>query len=100
MLQDDPLSSTVTFVPLAKVPSLSLAVVPLARRLTEVVVVAVEEEPEEEETTAPDNQDSSSKSFLDKVIDFFTSLFEAITSGTLLEKIKEFFSGIFGKIGL
>ena len=41
MLQDDPLSSTVTFVPLAKVPSLSLAVVPLARRLTEVVVVAV-----------------------------------------------------------
>lgn len=59
-----------------------------------------EEEPEEEETTAPDNQDNSSKSFLDKVIDFFTSLFEAITSGTLLEKIKEFFSGIFGKIGL
>lgn len=57
-------------------------------------------EAEEEETTAPDNQDSSSKSFLDKVIDFFTTIFEAITSGNLLEKIKEFISGLFGKIGL
>ena len=61
-----------------------------------------EEEPteEEEDTTAPDNQDNSSKSFLDKVIDFFTTIFEAITSGNLLEKIKEFISGLFGKIGL
>ena len=66
----------------------------------EVSEDTTEEETEEEETTAPDNQNDSSKSFLDKVIDFFTSLFEAITSGTLLEKIKEFFSGIFGKIGL
>lgn len=57
-------------------------------------------EAEEEETTAPDNQDSSSKSFFDKVIDFFTTIFEAITSGNLLEKIKEFISGLFGKIGL
>ena len=63
MLQDEPLSSTVTFVPLAKVPSLSLAVVPLARRLTEVVVVAVEEELEEEllDESEPDEDESLSR---------------------------------------
>lgn len=59
-----------------------------------------EETVEEEDTTAPDSQNDSSKSFLDKVIDFFTQIFEAITSGNLLAKIKEFISGIFGKIGL
>lgn len=58
------------------------------------------EEYTEEETTEPDSDSSDSEgSFFDKIIDFFTKLFEAITSGDFFNKISEFFSGIFGKLG-
>lgn len=62
---------------------------------------AQEEEPtqEEEEPTQPETP-ASEESFFDKIIGFFTSIFEAFTSGDILTTIKDFISSLFGGIGL
>lgn len=66
----------------------------------EETTTQAEEEYTEEETTEPNSDSSDSEgSFFEKIINFFTKLFEAITSGDFFNKISEFFSGIFGKLG-
>lgn len=60
----------------------------------------VTEEPVEEETTTEPAADSGSESFLDKIINFLTSIFDLIFSGEIFTKIGDFFAGILGIFGL
>lgn len=50
---------------------------------------------EQESPVAPEKE-----SFIDKVISFFTSIFETIFSGEFFTKIKDFFGNIFSLVGI
>ena len=61
----------------------------------------VEEEYEEiEEEEIPEEPVEENKTFFEKVVDFITGVFETLTSGGLLQKIKDFFSNILGLVGI
>ncbi|MBQ8782947.1 MAG: hypothetical protein IJZ57_04160 [Clostridia bacterium] len=95
-------TTTTTTAPATEAPVTEESIVyEIEESTTEAVSEeSTEEEVIEEETTTEAADDSSEESFLDKILNFLTSIFDMIFSGELFAKLGDLFSGVLGIFGL